>query len=146
LKTENHFKHLRSLIAKDDLTSALQYLHELLKQTPQLNEAIHHSGRFENITKQIRLGVVNSEDATLTINQIRVGLLDFISEIESQQENPIIKKEWDNAISIIDSKNVFGNIDEVGNVYIGNNFISLKAILTETIPIFWSLSPIITKR
>ena len=60
--------------------------------------------------KQIQLGTVSREEATLTQNQIRVGLLELIGEIEIQQEqNPSIKKEWDNAVSILNSKNTINN-------------------------------------
>ena len=73
---------IRELIAKDDLATALSMLKELLDDTPSLNEVLHQSGRFENIRKQIRLGLVSHSEANLTQNQIRTGLLDLVSEIE----------------------------------------------------------------
>ena len=67
--------HIRSLIAKDDLKTAIQQLSALLKDSPQLDEALQLSARYHHVLKQIRLGVVEVEAANVTHNQIRHGLL-----------------------------------------------------------------------
>lgn len=135
---------IKLLIAKDELSSALQQLQTLLENTPLLNEAIHQAGRFQDIQKQIRLGVISHENATLTKNQIRAGLLDLISEIENQQhQKPKIKKEFEKAISIVSSKNVVvGNISAGGDISIGDTNINesktsqrLKLFLYLLVPI-----------
>lgn len=51
------------LVGKDDLKTALQQLHQLLKNSPQLDEAIIQSARYNDIMKQIRMGTINFEDA-----------------------------------------------------------------------------------
>ncbi len=79
--TNQFIQHIRNLIAKDDLDTAISRLRELLDNTPLLNEVLHQSGRFENIRKHIRLGTVSHSEANLTQNQIRAGLLDLVSEI-----------------------------------------------------------------
>jgi hypothetical protein len=73
---------IRQLIAKDQLGEALLVLRSLLKTSPLLDEVLLHSGRFHEIRKQIRLGMVSNADATLKKNQFREGLLDLIREIE----------------------------------------------------------------
>jgi Effector-associated domain 11 len=80
---------IRSLIAEDELSVAVQLLHSFLGNSPRLNEALHQSGRFQYIRKQIRLGTVSHADATLTQNQIRFGLLDLLSEIEQEGNTPL---------------------------------------------------------
>lgn len=59
MTTQQFVQNIRDLIAKDDLTTAIAGLKELLDHTPRLNEVLQQSGRFENIQKQIRLGTVS---------------------------------------------------------------------------------------
>ncbi|MFK8009332.1 MAG: tetratricopeptide repeat protein [Saprospiraceae bacterium] len=134
MKKENHIKQLKDLIAKNDLATVLKHLQELLNDTPQLDDVLHQSGRFQAIRKQIQLGTVSHENATLTQNQIRIGLLELIDEIEIQQEqNPAIKEEWGNAISISNSKNTISNstITAGGDVNTGDTTITNITNITE---------------
>ncbi len=80
---------IRALIAEDELSAAVQLLRSFLGDSPRLNEALHQSGRFQYIRKQIRLGTVSHADATLTQNQIRFGLLDLLTEIEQEGTAPL---------------------------------------------------------
>ncbi|MBI5916574.1 MAG: hypothetical protein HY842_14450, partial [Bacteroidetes bacterium] len=57
--TPAFFARIRELIARDELPEALQQLRNLLDHSPKLEEAILQSGRFQNIRKQIRLGLVS---------------------------------------------------------------------------------------
>lgn len=105
------FQHLRALIAADELQTALQKLQTFLEHSPRLNEAILQMSRFQAIQQQIRIGVVSHKEASLTKNQIRAGLLDFINELEQQGNRPLLQAETEKAISIVESKNfVVGNI------------------------------------
>ena len=79
------FHHIRDLIARNELEQALQQLQQLLANSPKLDEALQQSGRFADIRKQIRLGVVSHAEAALTQNQIRHALLELLGEIEKQQ-------------------------------------------------------------
>ncbi len=74
----------KQLIAEDNLQEAIDLLRQHLSVAPRLNEVLHQSGRFQYIRKQIRLGIISHEDAHLTHNQIRFGLLDLLSEIEQE--------------------------------------------------------------
>lgn len=84
-----HLAQLRDLIARDEIPAAFQQLRNLLDSTPKLNEAIHQSGRFQYIRRQIRLGLVSHAEANLTQNQIRFGLLDLLNEIEQDGATPL---------------------------------------------------------
>lgn len=88
MTTEQRIRHIRELIGQDNLDAALDQLRQLLANSPQLDEAIHQTGRFQNIQKQIRLGLVNHQDANLTQNQIRAGVLDILREIEKLSIRP----------------------------------------------------------
>ena len=91
--------HLRDLIARDDLHTALEQLRKLVDNSPKLTEALHQSGRFQYIRRQIRLGVVSQAEATLTQNQIRFGLLDLINEIEEEGKTPLPLELAENLIT-----------------------------------------------
>ncbi|MBK8654541.1 MAG: tetratricopeptide repeat protein [Haliscomenobacter sp.] len=123
MTTQQFIQNIRDLIAKDDLTTAIAGLKELLDHTPRLNEVLQQSGRFENIQKQIRLGTVSHSEANLTQNQIRAGLLDLVSEMEQQDKTATLRAEIERAISsIVNSKNVVvgSAISAGGNVHIGD--------------------------
>lgn len=131
-QTPNFFKKIRNLIAKDELNSALVQLKIFLAEPPVLDEIIQQSARFSRIRKQIRLGIVNFEDATVTQNQITHSLLELLTEIEEQTQQPHIQKEVENAVSIIDSKNVVvGDIQAGGNIHIGDVIINQSRLPEE---------------
>lgn len=113
--------HIRNLIARNELDKALSQLRSLLDKSPLLDEVIHQSGRFQDIRKQIRLGLVSHADASITRNQISAGLLELLGEIETQENAPDIKTELEQAISIVNSENVVVGSTITGqNVHIGN--------------------------
>lgn len=86
---KSYIPAIRQLIAEDELQQALELLRLNLSGDPRLDEAVHQSGRFQYIRKQIRLGIVSFEDANLTQNQIRFGLLDLLSEMEQEGQAPL---------------------------------------------------------
>lgn len=88
MTNQEFIQDIRNLIAQDELATALQKLRATLKNAPKLNEVLQHSGRFQYIRKQIRLDTVSHAEATLTQNQIRFGLLDLLTEIESEGKQP----------------------------------------------------------
>lgn len=122
--TNDSFRnHIRQLIADDALPAALQQLQQLLQNSPQLSEAVLQSARLSDVSRQIRLGLINNEEANLTKNQIRAGLLDLLDDIEAQEAQPVIQEEVKAAISIVNSKNVVvgSTITAGGNVHIGDS-------------------------
>ena len=118
---QNFITHIRNLIAKDDFPRAIQELSALLKDSPHLDEAIQQSARYNDIMRQIRLGIVDFQTATITKNQIRMGLLALLSEIEERENEPNIKAEVER-FSIKIEKNVLNNstITAGGYVNIGD--------------------------
>ncbi len=84
MTAENYCKRIGDLVGKDDLKTAIQELYQLLKKSPKLDEAIIQSARYNEIMKQIRLGTVSFEKANQTKNQIRLGILTLLAEIEEQ--------------------------------------------------------------
>jgi hypothetical protein len=116
----------RDLIAQDRLDEAIALLRSLLENSPRLDEVLHQSGRFTAIHKQIRTGTVSHDDAMLTQNQIRAGLLALLREIETQQtESPALGAEMAQAVSVLDSKNtvVHSTITAGGDVHIGDKHV-----------------------
>ena len=134
MNTQTLLTQLRDLIASNELPAALTQLHTLLDNSPLLDEVILQSGRFHAIRQQIRLGVVNHAEATLTQNQIRAGLLDLLLEVEQQvgvnssvaDTHTALRLEVERAISIVGSKNVVvgATITAGGNVHIGDSIIN----------------------
>jgi len=88
-----YLKALRQLIAKNELGEALQQLQQLLNNSPHIDEALHQSGRYEAIHQQIRMGTVNQSEAQLTENQIRVGLLELIQQLEKEELGDAARQE-----------------------------------------------------
>ncbi|AEE48012.1 NB-ARC domain-containing protein [Haliscomenobacter hydrossis] len=116
-----YLSKIRQLIADDELPAALRQLHSLLENSRKLDEVIQQSGRFTHILKQIRLGTVHFEDATVTRNQISAALLELLSEIEKEGIKPELKAELKKAVSIVNSKNVAsGTFSAGGDIKIGD--------------------------
>lgn len=109
------FQHIRSLIAKDDLNSALTQLQKYLQHTPVLNDVLQQAGRFANIQKQIALGTVSHKEASLTTNKIRIGLLELLTELEGITEQSDLKPEAQQAVSTIQTAEKIYNIDHIDN-------------------------------
>lgn len=122
IENQTFLAKIRQLISTDELKQAVRLLQYLLKNSPKLNEAILQSARLSDISNQVRLGLVDDKQASLSKNQIRAGILDLLDEIEIQEAAVSeIKKEVEIAISIVNSKNVVtGKIEAVGDIHIGD--------------------------
>ncbi|MCB0653370.1 MAG: hypothetical protein KDC85_18995 [Saprospiraceae bacterium] len=120
---------IRQKIAGDEIQDAITALQVLLANSPKLNEILIQSARHTDIMKHIRLGTVDFEQANVTKNQIRLALLDLLSEVEKQEATPAIQQEMEQAISIVNSKNVVSGstITAGGNVHIGDKNITQNA-------------------
>lgn len=90
---------IRQLIANDELKIAFQHIQTLLGNKPKLDDAILQSARYNDIQNQIHSGIVSHEDAKVTKNQIRVGLLHLLRQIEDLDENTPSTAEADAAAS-----------------------------------------------
>jgi len=106
--------HLRNLIAKDQLPQVFKQLQTFLRDSPDLNQAILQSGRFADIQKQINLGTVSFEAASITKNQIRLGLLNLLDELEGKGSEQLIFKAASQAKVIQNAEKIY-NIDHIDN-------------------------------
>jgi len=82
--TNPFIARIRDLIAKEEVKTAIQELSALLKDSPQLDEAVQQSARYNHVMQQIRLGLVDFQAANIAQNQIRHGILELLREIEEQ--------------------------------------------------------------
>jgi len=149
------FAEIRDRIAGDDMPAALHLLRALLENTPQLNDVLQQSGRFQYIRQQIRRGLVSHEEATIEQNRIRYGVLELLSDIEQEglppatlrellaaveQEStrPDLREEVKKAISIVNSKNVVANssITAGGDVHIGDKTIHTESETSKRLRLF----------
>ena len=120
-----YLSQIRQLIAEDELPSALQQLHDLLEDSPKLNEVIHQTGRFTDIQKHMRLGTLSFEQGSVSRNQISIALLDLLDEITRQGQHQTIKAEIEkHHLAIQHSKNVVsGSTINARDVHIGDTHI-----------------------
>ncbi len=82
------------LVGKDDLKGAIALLHQLMKNSPRLNEVILQSARLTDLTRQISMGTVDFKAANITKNKIRMAVLTLCSEIEENvSQNPDLQEE-----------------------------------------------------
>ena len=127
MNSQAFIQQIRDLIAHDEIKVALEQLRTFLENTPKLDEIIQQSGRFENIRRDIRQGIVTHAEANLTQNQIRAALLDLLSEIETQGQQPAIHAEIERAVSVENSKNVVAgsSISAGGDLHVGDTAINV---------------------
>lgn len=97
MNVENFTNNIISLISENDLQTAIDELRQFFKKSPKLNELILHSAHFNDIKRQIRLGVIDLQSATIAQNKIRHAILDLVREIEHiNEDNPEVKMELEN--------------------------------------------------
>ncbi|MDX2246426.1 MAG: hypothetical protein SF052_06610 [Bacteroidia bacterium] len=83
--------NLRKMIAADQLKEVLSILQQLLKGSPLLNEVISLSGKYEDLEKNIRLGTILRENASVEKSKIRLALTEMVEELEAySREYPAI--------------------------------------------------------
>lgn len=94
MNVKSYLESIRELIGKDELAKAIESLSNLLRNSPKLDEMIIQSAKYNEVQKQIRQGVVVSDNANMTKNKIRLALLEIMEEIENQSDMiPKIQKE-----------------------------------------------------
>jgi predicted HTH transcriptional regulator len=139
--TKSFIETIGELIGKDELALAIKNLYALLKGSPKLDEAILQSARYNDVIKQIRLGIVDFEQANITKNQIRYALLDLLREIETEEQKIDIKVEIEHFLSqytpIIQGKNIIaGSIQSEKEIIIGDNHKSSRINIQNVDAIF----------
>ena len=122
MSNDEYLNQIKRLVGNNKLEAAIKELGSLLKDSPQLNEAIIQSARYNDVMEQIRIGTISLEEAELTKNRIRKGVLDLVDYINSQAEkDPYLNSEIlgflakRTGIHIENNKGVFiGNKIELG--------------------------------
>ncbi len=113
------------LVGKNELQGAITLLHRFLKDSPKLDDVIMQSSQLSDIMRQIRNGVVSLEDANVTKNKIRMGILSLANEIEEivlndeNLKNELVSKNESENKPFIQQIH-YGNGDNVG----GNKIIN----------------------
>jgi hypothetical protein len=136
--TQTFITHIRELIAKDEFDPAIQQLSALLKDSPRLDEAVQQSARYNNVMKQIRLGLVDFQSANIAQNQIRYGVLELLREIEEQEvQIPAIKAEVERYAVKIEKNTVTNStITAGGNVTIGDTTVQTESQTSRRLRLF----------
>jgi hypothetical protein len=104
MTNKNLFDQIRNLIALDKIAEALKLLRRMFESSPHLDDILHQSGRFHNIRKEIRLGLVNYDEASITENRIRFGLLDLLNELEQDGATPLPLELAQNLVAAQDTQ------------------------------------------
>lgn len=125
-------QNIRDLIARNELSQALQLLQSMLENTSLQDEAIQLSARLNETRRQVRLGLLDHGAASLAQNQIRAALLELLKETETLPAPPgsnpdALRHGQDAGHSMQNSKNVVSGstISAGGNVHIGDKHITV---------------------
>lgn len=140
---EKYTEWISDLIAKDDIKTAISELSNLLKKSKKLDELIIQSARYNDITQQIKLGIVDYEQANITKNNIRFELLNLLRDIEEIAEKNIsIKSDIEqhlNKSHSVSGDNAAHNKDFI-NIFSSKLMIVVILIIIIAILIFYSKS------
>ncbi|MEM6298841.1 MAG: hypothetical protein AAF740_09160 [Bacteroidota bacterium] len=97
---ETFTENIRQLVAKDDLKTAIIQVCQFLDKTPQLDEAIMLSARYNGLMKDIRAGVLYQETEEVSKNKLRRAVLDLVSSLEEEtEEHPELAAEGEKALA-----------------------------------------------
>lgn len=96
MNIEDFSTKVLDLIGNNKFNDAIKLMRQLLNESNHLNEVLAQSGRYMELERQERLGIVNYENATVEKNKIRFALLGLVEEIrESVSENTTIRREFE---------------------------------------------------
>ena len=122
MRAKEFFKRMRTLLAEDKLEIVLKELRVYLRNSQALDEIILYSARYSDVMKQIRLDVIDFENADIKKNKIRYALIDMIGMIEAAAEEKLeVVEEIGRVTSLLESKVTFTNSKNinVGDVNTG---------------------------
>ncbi|MCC6727478.1 MAG: hypothetical protein IT258_23440 [Saprospiraceae bacterium] len=109
MNIEDFSNKVLDLIGKNKFNDAIKLMRKLLNESNHLNEVLAQSGRYKELERQERLGIVNYENATVEKNKIRFALLGLVDEIrESVSDNISVKQEFEH----IDSQKIYLVIEQ----------------------------------
>lgn len=115
-------ENIRELVGKAKLDQALKVMQEFLSNSPRLDEVLQQAGRYERVIQQIRIGIIKHEDANVDINRIQIGILELLRKIEEDiTAKAELQDEAQQAISILERKNIIQNAEKIYNIEHINN-------------------------
>jgi hypothetical protein len=112
MTTHIFLNHIRELISEGNLKPALVQLRLLLKNSPQLDDALLQSARFNGLVNDIKIGVVSYDTANITKTQISKSVLDLLREIETKETQPAIHAELKQALRFAEFTDEYRLIQE----------------------------------
>jgi tetratricopeptide (TPR) repeat protein len=104
MKKDEDIKKIKELIQKDEIEKALNSLDGLFQDNDSLKEILFQKGRFSNLLRSDRLGVVSPNEANLERNKIRKSIIDLITEWEN---NRIPKSNQDKLKDFFNQNKIF---------------------------------------
>lgn len=109
---------IRTLIQKDDLVAAIKALSDLLQGSSHLNEVLLQSASYQDISRQIHLGTVDSQTANMTKNKIRLALLELLQMLEAENQDSFsqTQKSPTEKQTIKDNKTIIQNAEKIYNI------------------------------
>lgn len=87
MQADQYAEKIRHLVEKGETNQAINELSQLANNSPWLHGVIMQSARYNNIKRQILLGVVPYETANIEINQINYAILEITKEIGTNTTN-----------------------------------------------------------
>jgi len=82
MPTPNKYDRWRDLLAGNHIPQVLEELQQVFSQSTRLNEIIHQRGRHAALSERIRKGDIDLEDETVLENEIRLGVLALLDDVE----------------------------------------------------------------
>ena len=82
MPTPNKYDRWRALLAGNHIPQVLEELQQVFAQSTRLNEIIHQRGRHAALSERIRKGDIDLEDETVLENEIRLGVLALLDDVE----------------------------------------------------------------
>jgi hypothetical protein len=112
MTNQGFLSYIRELISKGDLRTALTQLRLLLRNSPNLDDALLQSARFNDLLTSIKLGTIGNDEATVTKTRIIKGILDMLRDIEEREKQPDIHAEIEKALRFTEELSEYNRIKE----------------------------------
>ncbi|MEZ4988592.1 MAG: hypothetical protein R2795_26820 [Saprospiraceae bacterium] len=129
MQAVRYAEKIRNLVGKGETSQAISELSQLANSSAWLHGVILQSARFSNINRQLLLGLVPFETATIELNKINNAILEITKEIETNtsKDFSIAINEFENRTPKEQLKDVVEIVYSVANDILYEN----QTILTQ---------------
>lgn len=118
-------KESRNLVSKGQLVAALDRMRVFFQYSPGLNAIIEQQRRLSDLANEIRLGLLTSEQSTVSKNQITHATLELLALLENQDISEKVDVQEEVQRAITHSKNlIIDSTIEAQTVNIGDSVIN----------------------